>query len=156
MIRAKKAFYSLLGYILLAFLSVAYAGELKIAIDDNTAYRIYYNAFESDMLSPETALSYGITRSKNRMVLTVSVRKGEKNALLGTKAVEANIIAEAKNLTAQIKTLKMKKVTQGEAIYYVSNFKVDNEETLHFTIQVEPEMQGREHEIKFKQQFFVD
>ena len=146
----------MLSCLLLAFLSVAYAGELKIAIDDNTAYRIHYNAFESDMLSPETALSYGITRSKNRMVLTVSVRKGGKDAMLETKAVEAKVIAEARNLTAQIKTLKMKKVTEGDAIYYVSNFKVDNEETLQFIILVEPEMQGREHEIKFKQQFFVD
>ena len=156
MITAKKAFSSILGYLLLAFLSVAYAGDLKIAIDDNTTYRIHYNAFESDMLSPETALSYGITRSKNRMVLTVSVRKGAKDALLETKAVEAKVSAEAKNLTAQIKTLDMKKVTEGNSIYYVSHFKVGNQETLQFTIRVDPEMQGREHEIKFKQQFFVD
>jgi hypothetical protein len=154
----KKTFYSMFGYLLLAFMSSAFAtgGDLKIAIDDDTAYRIHYNAFESEMLTPETARSYDIVRSKNRMVLTVSIRKGGKDALLKTTAVEAKVTAEAKNLTGQINTLEMKKVIEGDAIYYVSYFKVSNKETLRFTIQVDPEMQGREHEIKFEQQFFVD
>jgi hypothetical protein len=154
----KKTFYSIFGYLLLAFISSAYASEsvLKIAIDDNTTYRIHYNAFESEMLTPETARSYDIVRSKNRMVLTVSIRKGGKDALLNTQAVEAKVTAQAKTLTGQINSLDMKKVVEGDAIYYVSYFKVSDKDTLQFTIRVDPEMQGREHEIKFDQQFFVD
>jgi hypothetical protein len=50
----------------------------------------------------------------------------------------------------------MRRVQEGEAIYYIGVFKIVNEETLDFTLTVDPENKGQLQEIKFRQQFFID
>ena len=128
-------------------------GEPKI----NEGYDIHYNALNTTFLAPKVAEKYGIQRSKNRAMLMVSVRKGSGlGKYLQTQAVEAEVTVQASNLVGQPKTIKMKLIRDGDAIYYIGTFPITDKEIFKFTIQVEPENQGSVHEIKFYQQFFVD
>lgn len=123
----------------------------------NEGYDIHYNALNTTFLVPKVAGKYGIQRSKNRAMLMVSVRKGSGlGKYLQTQAVEAEVTVQASNLVGQPKTIDMRLVPDGDAIYYIGTFPITDKETVRFTIKVEPENQGSVHEIKFKQQFFVD
>lgn len=117
-------------------------------------YEIHYNAFTSDFLSPQVAQTYKVQRSKNRGVLVISVLK----KVMGTagQAVSGIIRVTANNLTGQLRTLDVRKVSEGNAIYYLSTFAVNNEETLDFNIQVTPEGRDAPYEAKFRQQFFTE
>ncbi|OQY48264.1 MAG: DUF4426 domain-containing protein [Candidatus Parabeggiatoa sp. nov. 2] len=154
---AKK---TLLGAVaVLAFMSCAHAiapEPLKIEIDENTEYTVYCNAFSIKSLPTEMARAYSIKRSSSNAVLNVVVRKGGKGKLMQTQAVLAKVTAQVTNLTSQSKPSKMRLVQEGDAIYYIGEFRVSNEETLKFTIKVDPEYQGEEHEIIFSQPFFAD
>jgi hypothetical protein len=151
----RTIWYSTLTGLVLWLISLgAIANELKT--DDG--YIIHYNVFSSEILPAEVARSYQIVRSKNQAVLNVVVRKNKDEKSAQTEAVIAKVTAQAVNLAGQLKTLDLRKIEEGEAdskaIYYIATFKVTNEETFNFTVKVDPENKGKEHEIKFSQQFF--
>lgn len=138
---------------ILIFLSYfAYAEQLKT--DDG--YEIQYNALHTQSLPAQMARAYQVLRSKTRGVLTVCVLKiGEKPQLLN-KSVPAQVTAQAVNLNNQLKTIVMRPVQEGNAIYHIGEFSLSNEESLTFTLHVIPESRGKPRDITFTQQFFVD
>ncbi len=116
-------------------------------------YRIHYNAFVSNMLSPEVARAHGLTRSRYHAVVNITVQKSSDS---GYHPVAADVTGTATNLYGKQRTLEMKKVTERGAIYYLAELPFSNEETMTFDIQVVPEGETLVRNISFKQQFFVD
>ena len=117
-------------------------------------YDVHYNAFTTDFLSPQVAQQYKIQRSKNRARLNISILK----KVLGTpgESVAGVVRATAKNLSGQLRSLDVRKVPDGPAIYYLATFAVNNEETLDFEIQVTPQGRDAPYVVKFRQQFFTN
>ena len=118
-----------------------------------SGYAVHYNAFATDMLDPTVARSYHIQRSKNRALLNISVLK----KVMGTSGtpIKAQVSASATNLIQQFREIPVHEVRDGEAIYYLGEFRISNEETLKFTIDVTP-AGGPKHTFSFTQQFFTD
>lgn len=112
-------------------------------------YIIHYNAISTESLPPAVARAYGITRSKNKGLLNISVLK--KGA--GFEGVEADIKVSATNLTGQLREIELRKIVEQKAIYYISVFSVANRETLDFSIQVKT-ADDNTGNIKLRQQFF--
>ncbi len=132
------------------FAPLGYA-EQSVTVGDFT---IHYNALKTGFLTPEVAKNYGIVRSKQRAMLTISVRQGEVGSDV---AVTAKATAQAVNLNKQLKNIALKEVKDGDALYYIGTFKIYNEETLDFTLNVTPDgYTGDPVEITFRQQFFED
>ncbi len=119
-------------------------------------YVVHYNAINTSLLQPEVAKQYGINRSKNRALLNISVRKKGAGNMTQDSAVTALVKVTATNLNAQLQTLDMREIREGDAIYYIAQLSIDNAETLNFNVKVDPEYKGQQHEVKFRQQFFVD
>jgi hypothetical protein len=146
---SKFAGWLLVGMFCL-FTPLTYAEQSKI-VDDFT---IHYNTLKTGFLTPEIAKNYGIVRSKQRAMLTVSIRQGEMGNDI---AVPATVTAQAINLTKQLKNITLKEVKDGEALYYIGTFRIHNEEILDFTLNVTPEgYTGEPVEITFRKQFFED
>jgi hypothetical protein len=149
----KKILFSTLGIFLLALTSYAMAEQ---SVKTNDGYVIHYNAVNNDFLNPETAKAYQITRSKNRAFLMVSVKTDDNKS----QAVPAKVIAQAVNLTGQLKSLKMRQIVEGsadsKAIYYIGDFRFSNQERLAFTVRVDSAHRGSEYTFEFVQQFFVN
>jgi hypothetical protein len=116
-------------------------------------YTIYYSAFTSDTLQPAIAKTYGITRSKNLGLLSISVVKKSLSPL-GTP-VKAKVKAEATNLTGQLKTVEVREVDDGSAVYYLSEINVSHKEVLDFTLYVTPNGESSPFVVKFRQQFYT-
>lgn len=114
---------------------------------------VHYNAVTTDFFDPNIAKHYGIKRSKNQALLTITVLK--KRMGLASQPIKANIQATAVSLSNQISDLKMREIADGGAIYYIAEFPVANKETFDFTVNVRPEV-GRADTVKFRKQFFTN
>jgi hypothetical protein len=112
-------------------------------------YIVHYNALSTESLPPTVARAYGITRSKNRGLLNVSVLK--KGGLF--EGVNADIDATATNLTGQLRSIDLRRVQDQNAVYYLADFSVTDRETLDFSLMVTTP-DGARGSIKFRQQFY--
>jgi hypothetical protein len=118
-------------------------------------YVVHYNALNTNMLPPQVAQAYGITRSPSRALLNVTVLKKVMNNP-GTP-VDASITANAVNLTGQMRELKMREIRDPEgAIYYVAELPVHNLETYQFTIELAVEGEPEPLVVRFRQQFYTE
>ena len=146
----KNVAAAMIAGVMLVVSSISWAESFKSFGD----YDVHYNAFTTDFLSPQVAQTYKIQRSKNRALLNISILK----KVLGTpgESVSGVVRATAKNLSGQLRSLDVRKVPDGQAIYYLATFAVNNEETLDFEIQVTPQGRDAPYVVKFRQQFFTD
>lgn len=114
-------------------------------------YIVHFSAQSTDALSQEIANAYNILRSKNRAMLNVSVI-----SKVDTASSPADVSVKAVNLTGQLKSITMRPIEDGEAIYYIGEVAIANRETLVFDITVKPEGANAASEVRFKRQFFTD
>lgn len=116
-------------------------------------YIVYYNAFTTDFLQPATARAYGITRSKNRGMINISVQKKRMKTV--GQPVEATITGYARNLNTQVKSLNMREIKDGNAVYYIAEFPVSNMETLDFSLKITPKGKSAPLDVRFSHQFYT-
>ena len=108
-------------------------------------YTIHHNALTTDSLSPQVAKAYDIQRSKNRGMLNVSVIKAQPGST--GRSVRAKIKATATNLTGQTRDIPLREVHDGDAIYYIGDFRVAD--------QVAPNGDSKAYGARLTQQFFT-
>lgn len=117
-------------------------------------YELHFNALTTDQLSAAIASEYDIIRSKNRVLLNISVTRQQEIGL--PSAVAGTITALARNLTGQLRRLDVREIREGEAIYYIAETPIVNAETLIFTVEATPESESDPLSVTFRKQFFVD
>jgi hypothetical protein len=83
-------------------------------------------------------------------MLNVSVLKD------GKTPVEATVTVKTVNLTGQLKNVIMRKIQEQEAIYYIGETPVANQETLIFDISVTPSGATEASNVRFKRQFYTN
>jgi hypothetical protein len=127
----------------------SYAEQVK----DFGKYHVHYNALDTTFLSAKVANEYGIKRSKNRMMLNISIQEKMENT--SQNPVSAAVWASATNLTGQLKQISIRPVHEGEAIYYIGELSVADKETLDFTVNIQPANTKETLTLKFRQQFFT-
>ncbi len=112
---------------------------------------VHFSAQLTDQLPPEVARTYNILRSKNRAMLNVSVIEAESGTPV-TAVIEVKVV----NLTGQLKNVVMRKIQEQEAIYYIGETAVANQETLVFDITVTPDGSSQPATVRFKRQFYTN
>lgn len=116
-------------------------------------FTIHHNVITTDQLTPDVARSYGIQRSRNRGLLNVSVVK-DVPGTTGTP-VAATVKATSRNLQGVVRELSMREVKEGAAVYYLGEFPVEHQETLHFALQVRPQGETTSYAAELSQEFFT-
>jgi len=139
--------------LLLALLGLSFSANAE-QYKDFGDYRIHYNAFKSDMVAPEVAKAHGLTRSRYRAVVNITVQKKAENG--GYKAVHASVEGTARDIYSKVTTLSMEEVIEGKAIYYLAELPFTDEQQLNFDIRVIPQGETVARQITFSQQFFVN
>lgn len=111
-------------------------------------YVIHFSPFNSTVLTPQVAKSYGLKRDKKSGLVNIAVHyKG--------KPVRAAINGEAVNLLQQKVALKFQAIDEGETVYYLAPFRFTNEERLNFTVTVTPEQKGSNPmTVRFSRTFY--
>ena len=116
---------------------------------------VHYNAIRTDQLTPEVARAYGIERS-------AEPRAAERGACCAktpdgaTTPVDGTVTASAHNLNGQLKSLAMRRVQEGTAVYFIGEVGISGNEILVFNIDVEPAAGGGRRSVQFKREFFAD
>jgi hypothetical protein len=131
----------------------AAAQPLEATFQDFGNYEVHYNALRTDSLTQEVARSYGIQRSANRVMLTVTALRKEADHA-PRKPVEAEVQVDAYNLNGQLKNIEMRRVSEGEAIYYIGEVSISGAEILVFDIGVTPTGEATPLRVKLKREFF--
>lgn len=139
---------TLLSLLALVLPAVALAEQAQ-KFDD---VEIHYNALSTHDLAPEIAKSYGITRSKGRGLLTVSVLK--KNPVGVSYPVPAEIQVSATTIYSQTVSVNMREIKEGGAIYYLGEFRMAPPETLKFAISAKPEGAAQAYRFDYPQSFY--
>lgn len=117
-------------------------------------YVLFFNALNTDQLSPEIAREYGIVRSKSRALLNVSIHRKLDGGR--TEAVTGAVSASAINLNGQLMTMTLREIREDTAIYYIGELAVTDGEVLIYTIDVTPTNDPSRFTVRFKKQFFVE
>lgn len=122
---------------------------------DFGSHVLHFNAQPTADLQPEVAKQYGIVRSKNRAMLNISIVK----KLPGStgQPVPGDVTASASNLTGQLKTVSLREIKDGGAVYYIADLPVANGETLKFEIMARPaDYEGDAFPVSFTETFYSD
>lgn len=112
---------------------------------------VHFSAQSTDQLPPEVARAYGIVRSKNRAMLNVSVLNEGTHT-----AVTADVAVRTVNLAGQLKNVTMRKIQEGDAIYYIGETGIANRETLIFNISITPEGATEASDVSFTREFYTN
>lgn len=146
-----RIFTSLIALGLL--LAVSATGRAAESMVESGDIIVHYNALPTTQLSAEVARQYSITRSANRGLLNVAVQRREGEA---TPAVSASVEAAATNLNGQRRSIPVREIREGEALYYIGEFGTGDRETLNFEISVTADGAAQPILIRFQQQFFAN
>jgi len=118
-------------------------------------YKVYYNALNSSLISPSVAKVYGIRRSDSRGLINIAVKHKDSDG--NEAAVKAAVTASARNLTGQTRNIDMREIDDGDdAVYYIGELSVRNQETFDFTVLITPEGAVKPFSVTFRQQFFTE
>lgn len=137
-------------YLLTAFFAISAQAEQQQTFGH---YEIHYNAFNSTVIPPDVAKNYDITRSRQYGVMNVSILDRSKD---GKPAVKAFVTGEFTNLIGQVQTLKFQQIQEGEAVYYITGFRFNDDDLFSFTLNVQPDPNVSAFTIKFSQRFYLD
>ena len=124
---------------------------------DNKTYKeygntkVYYTAFNSSFILPEIASAYSITRGKDKGLVNISVIVDDKVG--GTTALVKGTVF---NIFGQQQKLNFLEVREGNAVYYLAPFEFENEDSMTFKIQVQPNPNKPAHSLSFQNKFYFD
>ena len=137
---------SRLFVVLLSMLAAAAGPVRSEQFIDMGGYQAHYMILDTLSLEPRVAARYGLARSRNSSILTLSILDAE-----GTP-VAAEITGEAINLLGQTRALAFETVSEGGAHYALAAFE-HAEEQMRFALAVQTP-DGRMHELKFEQKLY--
>lgn len=132
-----------LAALALAWTSVAAQAE-SVAFDD---YEVHYSVFPSTFLKPEVAAQNNLNRSKAIGILNISIM--EENELGGLQTVSGQVEGKVLNDIQQPRFLAFRRIQEGDAVYFISEFQYRPGELLTFHVTARPTGAGTDLPIRF-------
>ena len=128
------------------FLSLGANAEQKRTLGP---WDVHYMVVSTTFLTPEIAKAAGITRSKNSVLVNISVLDR-----MSKQAQSVAVTGTARNLMGRESELSFNEVKDGDAIYYLATLPFDDEEHYRFNIRV---IQGNNSQLlKFEQKLYIE
>lgn len=112
----------------------------------------YFNVLNSAFLTPEIAQQYGINRSNYRAVLNLAVH--EKTAA-GSKAIPVILEGSVTNIVQQQRALEFQEVNESQALYYLSDFRISDDDLLTFKLLIKTHADAPGYELNFKRRVYT-
>jgi len=116
-------------------------------------YVVHFSAMMTADLTADVARAYQIRRSKSVAMITVNVQRKHTDG--PPTAVAAEIVTHASNLTGQPRNLSLRRIKEGESIYYVGTLPVSNEEIITFELSIRPDGETEPLKVRFKRIFYT-
>ena len=117
-------------------------------------YRVHFSLFNSSFLPEAVAAGYGFVRANNRGILNIAAT--EIAAGGNSRGLPIQIKGEFTNLLQQKTSLDFVPVEEKDAVYYLSEFKFNDQEVMNFTIHVLLPGQQRSNTVTFSKSLYRD
>jgi len=114
-------------------------------------YDIHYNAFNTMIVTPDVAQTYGFTRARNRALLNVSVIDK-----VTKKPLPAVVTGTRTNIIGQVLALEFQQIKEQNAIYYIAQLRFTEEEMWRFELKIQPDLNAKAIPLKFSQTFYLE
>ena|SRR5690554_4105720 len=95
------------------------------------AWEVHYSAFASAFLQPEVAQAYNLVRSRAQAIISISVLDSEHKT-----SQRVAMSGYALNTLGQRKELNFRRITEGDALYYLSSIQHGNDDKYRFFITI--------------------
>lgn len=102
-------------------------------------YELHYIVFNSTMLQPDIASTYGITRSGQVAVVNLSVLEKQPDGV--AIPIEAQVSLQTRNLLGQTNPIELRIIREQNAIYHLGTLRFSHRDVLRFDVTVEIEGQ---------------
>jgi hypothetical protein len=116
-------------------------------------FEVHHSVVNTTFLAPGIAERYGIVRGKDRAILNLAVREHRKDG--STVARPAKLEGRTWDLF-QNQFFEFREVREGEAIYYIGEFKFSDGELRFFDLTLLPEGASRSYQLRFQHKVYVD
>jgi hypothetical protein len=116
-------------------------------------YEIHHSVVNTTFLAPQVSERHGIVRGKNRAILNLAVREHLAN---GTSVARSAKVEGRTWDLFQNQFFEFKEIREGEAIYYIGQFKFSDEELRFFDVVILPEGADRSSQLRFQHKVYVD
>lgn len=113
-------------------------------------FELHHSIVYTTFLSPEIAAEYGISRGKDKAMLTLSVRDAEAGDGQGRPMT---IKGRTWDLISGV-DLDVREIREGDATYYIIPFEFLDREYRFFEFTFKPEGSDRSYTHKFKRQLW--
>jgi hypothetical protein len=117
-------------------------------------YQVHYSAVNTSFLTPEVATASGITRSRATAFLNVSVLELQPDG--STKAVHVPVDGTVSTLSGQAQPLSFRTLRDGESIYRIATFGIQDGEPMRFELSVSLERNEPPVVVNFVRRLYVD
>jgi hypothetical protein len=114
-------------------------------------YAIHYNAFNTMIVSPEVAQTYGFTRARNRALLNISIIDNTTK-----EPLPAMVTGTRTNIVGQLIKLEFIQVKEKNAIYYIAPLRFTEGEMWRCDLQIQPDLKCDAIPLKFSQSFYLE
>ncbi len=131
--------------------------SVNVLAQDNISYEmkdhiVYYNVFNSSLITPKVARSYNLIRAKDRVYLNVAVVKKSGGYGFAPKKLSGIY----RNLMQQRYPLEFIEIKEATATYYLAPIRFNNEDILHLDITVQAEEDSKEETFTITKKLYLD
>ncbi len=99
-------------------------------------FQVHYSVFPSTFLTPEVAAQNNLNRSRAIGILNISIM--QQNELGGLATVSGQVEGRMLNDIQQPRFLAFRRIQEGEAVYFISEFQYRSGELLTFHVTARP------------------
>tara|TARA_R110001592_G_scaffold1874_4_gene11357 strand:+ start:1891 stop:2358 length:468 start_codon:yes stop_codon:yes gene_type:complete len=112
---------------------------------------VHYSVLNTTFISPQVAKSYGIVRGEDKFLINVSVRRQLDTSNI---AVRADVKGTSSDLI-YVNTLEFREIIEQDAIYYIAEFDISNDERQNFRLSVSVDNRPS-YDIQFNKMLYLD
>lgn len=110
-------------------------------------YQVHYSVFPSTFLTPEIAAENNLNRSRAIGILNISIM--QENELGGLATVSGQVEGKVLNDIQQPRFLAFRRIQEGDAVYFISEFQYRSGELLTFHVTARPTGASEDLPIRF-------
>ncbi|GAD78606.1 DUF4426 domain-containing protein [Vibrio ezurae] len=112
---------------------------------------LHYSAFNSTFIAPKVARELKLKRNPYIALINISALDLYS---VGKKPTQVSLTGTAKNLVGNTRKLTFRELTQGDAIYYLAELPITENETFRFEINADSGTKGSGI-LRFNQTFHI-
>lgn len=117
-------------------------------------YQVHYSIFASSFLQPEIAAKNDLNRSKSIGIINISIMEETEDG--GLRTVGGQVEGKVLNDIQQQRFLGFRRISEGDAVYYIAEFQYRNAELLTFHVTARPQGGGSDLPIRVAHTLYND